>query len=149
LMATTVRSRVFEACVPTTTMSSAAEGLGCKGMADNVRVTRDMRRHVQCLEGASRLHTLTCARVWKRGVGLYFRTAFGFYSFSALARRQGATETMRLKGASALLRQGLRQRFATLAHARSALPRRLYVRAAPCPRGAGVSSLTSAFGCQP
>lgn len=69
-MATTVRSRVFEACVPTTTMSSAAAGLGSKGMADNVRVTRDMHRHVQCLEGASRLHTFTCARVWKRGVGL-------------------------------------------------------------------------------
>ena len=41
--------------------------LGCKGMADNVRVTRDMRRHVQYLEGASKVHTVTCVRVWQKG----------------------------------------------------------------------------------
>ena len=37
-----------------------------KGMADKVRVTRDMRRHVQ-YQGASKVHTVTCVRVWQKG----------------------------------------------------------------------------------
>ena len=65
-MAKTVRSRVFEACVLTTTTTSCRGRLGCKGMADKVRVNRDMRRHVQ-YQGASKVHTVTCVRVWQKG----------------------------------------------------------------------------------